>query len=972
MKAKPLAAIGPGARLLLAFVGLAAGLNAGVSLADGPALPEWQLRREPVYEFATPPAATRDGDRVTIRFATKALCDVTVAIEDGRGRTIRHLATGVLGPTAPAPLVRESREQTLHWDGKNDKGVYVDDPSACTVRVSLGLQPRFERSLADAPLKPVCYRSDGQLLAAAPEGVYVFQYGAGVSFLRLFDHDGNYVRTIYPFPSDRIDKVRGIIRRTFPQTGLEYPAKFGLNQNTLLTSEGLDVGVGWPDSSGGSPATAIAVRGGRIALVHQRLNRLSSDGDTGGAELTGARTSFDIPMSTMHTFVGGIYQAYPRSAALSPDGRTLYIAGYHYSNPWRLDALNGVAKVAWDAGRDAKAEVFAGSMTRGGAGAGDDRFDFPTSVACDATGRVYVTDYLNDRVQVFDPSGKLLKSLKASKPVQVAIDHRTGEIYLFSWWYRNSRMDARAAELAEKQRVRLTVPATVTRLASLEDPKVTLQCPLPLPEAPTSSEFGYKDEYFQVALDSWAPQPTLWTLAPPNYRSERWELYLPQIYELRDGKFALKRDFAREVIARTGRLIPPRHGRVRTFADQANGKVYLGESHTLNAKSFDDLVAIDPTAGKCSVVQMPFHSEDLAFDADGLAYVRTEDIVARYNPSANPWREVPFDYGVDRPRVGYSPHATGRFARVTSGIEMPSVKPGYWIMGGICVSPSGSVAVACHNPGQAARRSDEVVVGEVTTYKPPIYPGRPIGWEVHVWDKHGKLLHADALPGCRQVFGLGMDHAGDLYVMTPGRRMIDGKPYPNDASCVVFKSRPGAAKFVAGGWDVPVPLEGKARPDFPPQISHGLYGGPAWILDALWLYGGAGNQAKFVDRAGGGCWCQYTSMHTDDYGRCFVPEPDLYSVAVLDPAGNLVVRIGHYGNADDGVPLIAAAAPPHARSIGGDEVAFFDPQHPSVDTDRRLFVSDIGNARVVSVKLDYYATARVALKDVPDAGATTP
>ncbi len=31
-------------------------------------------------------------------------------------------------------------------------------------------------------------------------------------------------------------------------------------------------------------------------------------------------------------------------------------------------------------------------------------------------------------------------------------------------------------------------------------------------------------------------------------------------------------------------------------------------------------------------------------------------------------------------------------------------------------------------------------------------------------------------------------------------------------------------------------------------------------------------------------------------------------------------------------------------------------------TDRRLFIADAGNARIVSVKLDYHATERVPLK----------
>ena len=42
-----------------------------------------------------------------------------------------------------------------------------------------------------------------------PEGVYVYD-GNGVDHVRLFDHDGNYVRTIYPFPAAKLKQVKGL------------------------------------------------------------------------------------------------------------------------------------------------------------------------------------------------------------------------------------------------------------------------------------------------------------------------------------------------------------------------------------------------------------------------------------------------------------------------------------------------------------------------------------------------------------------------------------------------------------------------------------------------------------------------------------------------------------------------------------------------------------------------------------------
>ena len=162
---------------------------------------EFRIKREAVFEFAERPSVTRSGDRVGITFTAKGFCDATVAIEDAHGRIVRHLASGVLGANAPAPFAKNAKRQSLAWDGKDDQGRYLEDKDALTVRVSLGLKPRFERTLFWSPKKRI---SPGNRpnFAAAPEGVYVHE-GGGVDHIRLFDHKGNYVRTVYPFPPDR-------------------------------------------------------------------------------------------------------------------------------------------------------------------------------------------------------------------------------------------------------------------------------------------------------------------------------------------------------------------------------------------------------------------------------------------------------------------------------------------------------------------------------------------------------------------------------------------------------------------------------------------------------------------------------------------------------------------------------------------------------------------------------------------------
>ena len=155
---------------------------------------------------------------------------------------------------------------------------------------------------------------------------------------------------------------------------------------------------------------------------------------------------------------------------------------------------------------------------------------------------------------------------------------------------------------------------------------------------------------------------------------------------------------------------------------------------------------------------------------------------------------------------------------------------------------------------------------------------------------------------------------------------------------------------------------GKDLPDSQPDMAAGPLG-RAWFQNADWLYGGVGAAAKFIGRDGGGCWCDQAQMTIDHFARSFLPEPDTYSVAVLDSAGNVILRVGQYGNVDDGMPLDRKLGPPSSRSIGGDEVALFTIRFLATHTDRRLFISDTGNGRIISVKLGYHASATVAAGD---------
>ena len=135
-----------------------------------------------------------------------------------------------------------------------------------------------------------------------------------------------------------------------------------------------------------------------------------------------------------------------------------------------------------------------------------------------------------------------------------------------------------------------------------------------------------------------------------------------------------------------------------------------------------------------------------------------------------------------------------------------------------------------------------------------------------------------------------------------------------------------------------------------------------WVDDYDWIYGGVGFGGFNAAWAGGGCACWFARFKLDYLRRSFVPEPMQYSVSVLDANGNLILRIGQYGNEDSSdknslVPL------------DGDGIGLFHPCFTAVHTDRRVFISDIGNGRIVSALLKYHKDKILSLKNAGKSGS---
>lgn len=899
--------------------------------------------------FAKAPAVVRQGDQVTIAFETRGFCDVTVAIEDASGKIVRHLACGVLGSNVPAPFTKGTKSQTLVWDGKDDQGCYVDDKDNHTVRVSLGLKARYERPLFWEPKKRVSF--EAPLIRAAPEGVYVYE-GRAVDHLRLFAHNGRYIHTIYPFPSGQLDHVKGLQWSESEPLG-QIPLKLGSREGTLLTSgpNGRPSAKDYSDeykASSSAAASALAVQQSAaagadrgIALVRLGLCRLATDGTSGGLPLTGPEIVVRQPVKAGDhdkEFV-------PHDAAFSPDGKTLYLAGYmafQSTDPWHrwLEPIHGVTRLDFDG--VASPTTFKGVMTPQGSGRDNEHFNTPVSIDCDAKGNVYVADYLNDRVQIFRPDGGFLRTVSVTRPALVRIHRKTGDIYVFSWILP-------VREILKSKGLQ----ASLTVFGPMDDCELKTACPIAfIPKGWFSGMHMGTARDFAAEVDGWTDPPTIWFgfgAGQADWGRGDWGAPAGvKGYTIQDGKLVETCDFGKEAVKSVVRLKPPRQFAQHLFVNPATGKLYVLEYLGKEIDGSDELVEIDPATGRVALLKLPWIIQDVVFDSDGHVYFvdHANHLFRCEFPSL---RQVPFDYGEEASTIG---------PPLISCIPLGSFDDWHHWSGKIAVSLRGGIAASVRTGAEAQdRKAGENRIAEHTKWSPRLYPGRRTGEYIHIWDKYGKILHEDALQGLIGwgVGGLALDTNLDLVLLVNERRAKSDEARVPVKTGTLIRVEPGKARLLAAD-KAPVSLLEAERPRRPADLT-----GDVWLENARWIRGGLG-----FSPTGMHCLCWHSSLSLDYFGRCFVPEPARFEVAVLDANGNRVLRVGRYGNADDGVPLEAKSAPPSVRPIGGDEVALFSPNYVAVLTDTRLFIADAGNGRIVSVKLSYHAEEKVALKDVPD------
>ena len=366
--------------------------------------------RKPAFE--TRPSATKS----KLAFSLTAPADVEVAVLDARGKVVRRLAAGLLGGAqAPPEPLRPGLSQSLEWDGKDDRGV-VAAGGPFRFRVRAGMDVKLAGFVGDAEAEPVDAGVYG--LATDDQGLVYAAYGIGYGdryfTIKVYDREGKYVRTIFPYAADlKLDDVTGFAPQT-PRDGRLNPPQFNGRLPWI-----------YPDSMGSLMGNRVS--GGALWLTNGagKICRIRAS--------DGACISWGAGKPPAPAAQG------PICWAASPDGKALYLAGW--ARPDRAEPDGRIFKVDPATGERsvfAKIDVPADSwwltekngwyhFTNWGRKNGMSAFH---GLAVDAAGRVFACDRVNQRIAVFDAGGQLVGSTPVEHPDQVAVSPDGSDLYV--------------------------------------------------------------------------------------------------------------------------------------------------------------------------------------------------------------------------------------------------------------------------------------------------------------------------------------------------------------------------------------------------------------------------------------------------------------------------------------------------------------------------------------------------------------
>lgn len=319
-----------------------------------------------------------------------------------------------------------------------------------------------------------------------------------------------------------------------------------------------------------------------------------------------------------------------------------------------------------------------------------------------------------------------------------------------------------------------------------------------------------------------------------------------------------------------------------------------------------------------------------AVGPDGLwySYARADGYyIVRFDPKKNEY--VPFANNSVQVGCSWNPKAPWvHNGKPVTGIKLPAhIGSSHDFQSPFDVAPNGDIYAV----STFTKPFEEEITKAGFFAKVGIY-----NHIVQVYGADGNLKSKIALSGLKDADGLRVGRKGAVYLVQGAQPLTQALPDGLAAGSQFHQTRWGSVikfnssfdKFpigkIVGGWE--------GQDDKPTHKQKGTKG--LHFENALWTYGGVSPVSADYNT----CSCLKASFDLDLYERSFVPAGHTYTVNAIDANGNVVARLGGYGNRSDLVP--------------GKPPAFDIPRSVAV-TDTALWVHDAQLRALVKSKLIY-------------------
>ncbi|MGE3807778.1 MAG: hypothetical protein AB7K24_24200 [Gemmataceae bacterium] len=417
---------------------------------------------EPV-KWVKPPALSFDeqAKKWVVTFELSALTDVEVALLDPQTKkVVRHLAAGVLGPKAPAPLAANARAQRLEWDGLDDLRRPVARPGELSVRVRAGMSVALEQIVGGNPY--AYYSEDMRHYDHGPWGinglevkadgkVYVLGHSSnlGPPALRQYDSEGNFLRTLFPIPAGKDPQTMSGWGLRLKPDGT-YAPSFNKLTDPSLTETLLDPGhlqmarlMPTPD-----PKHLQLWRTGAGKDAFELLT-INNDGTiaSDAAERSPGLMIKNPPLPLGLVESGGVLAQSllgPVFTCYSPDGKSFYLSGVFAAHT-RYGSIQEIkADGFWRDGQVFKVDLATRTARpffalpadkvptdlkeRLRVFGGANSYAALHGVAVDQDENVFIGDRVNKRIVVLDKNGKQIRVLPVEHVDAIAVG-KAGNLY---------------------------------------------------------------------------------------------------------------------------------------------------------------------------------------------------------------------------------------------------------------------------------------------------------------------------------------------------------------------------------------------------------------------------------------------------------------------------------------------------------------------------------------------------------------